>query len=55
MQSVRNESEGDQACAQYLADYFPPKWTYQDFGPMLTMDFFDPDLISDIVADAGAK
>ena len=55
MQSLRNESEADARCAQYLEDYYPPKFTYQDFGPMLTMDFFDAELFADLVASAGAK
>ena len=55
MQSVRNESAGDQRCAKYLEDYFPPKFTYQDFGPMLIMDFFNSDAFADIVAESGAK
>jgi Alpha-L-fucosidase. len=55
LQATRNESEGDQKCAKYLEDYFPPKFVYQDFGPMLTMDFFDTDFISDLVVDSGAK
>lgn len=55
MMSQRNQSEGDRKCAKYLKDYFPPKFTYQDFGPMLTMDFFDAEKFADIVADSGAK
>ena len=55
MQAVRNQSEGDQRCAKYLEDYFPPRFVYQDFGPMLTMDFFDADRIADIVKASGAK
>ncbi len=54
-QSVRNESVSDKRCAKYLEDYYPPKFTYQDFGPMLTMDFFDAAHMSDLVAMSGAK
>ena len=54
-QSIRNESAGDQRCSAYLKDYFPPKFVYQDFGPQLTMEFFDPEEIAKIVAGAGAK
>ncbi len=53
--SVRNESVSDKRCYKYLKDYYPPKFTYQDFGPMLTMDFFDAAHISDLVAMSGAK
>lgn len=55
LQSIRNESDGDRRCAAYMKDYFPPKFTYQDFGPMLTMEFFDAEKFADLVADAGAK
>lgn len=55
LQSIRNESEGDYNCLKYLEDYYPPKFTYQDFGPMLTMDFFDPVMFADLVAKSGAK
>lgn len=41
--------------AKYLRDYFPPKFTYQDFGAMLTMEFFDAKEIAEMVRDAGAK
>ena len=55
LQSNRNSSESDQACARYLKDNFRPDFTYQDFGPMLTMEFFNATQIADIVAGAGAK
>jgi len=55
MQSVRQQGPNDMRCANYLKEYFPPKFTYQDFGPMLTMDFFKPDLFADLVAASGAK
>ncbi len=54
-QTVRNSSEGDHRCLKYMQDFFPPRFTYQDFGPMLTMDFFDADQIADIVAGSGAR
>ena len=38
-----------------MEEYFPPKWTYQDFGPQLTMEFFDAEEFADLVATAGAK
>ena len=55
MQSVRNNSEGDYRCLKYLEDYFPPKFQYQDFGPMLTMEFFNTTAIAEMVLGAGAK
>lgn len=54
-QTVRNESEADYNCLKYQEDYFPPKWTYQDFGPQLTMEFFNASAFADLVYAAGAK
>lgn len=55
LMSVRNQSAADRRCSAYLRDYFPPRFAYQDFGPMLTMEFFDPAKIADVVAGSGAK
>ncbi len=52
---VNNRTDRDHACARYLREYYPPNFAYQDFGPMLTMDLFDPDRLVDIVAASGAK
>ncbi len=51
MDSTNASSEA----AQYLRDYFPPKWRYQNFGSELTMEFFNASQIADIVAGSGAK
>lgn len=40
---------------EYFQAFFPPKFTYQNFGPMLTMDFFNATEIARIVAASGAK
>lgn len=55
MLASRNETQLEKKCSNYLRDYYPPKFTYQDFGPMFTMDFFDPVKFSDIVAGSGAR
>jgi alpha-L-fucosidase len=55
MQPVRQNSAGDKCSAKYINDYFPLKFTYQDFGPMLTMNFFNAKKIADLVAGSGAK
>ena len=34
---------------------YPPKFTYQDFGSQLTMEFFDPNWFADVVTASGAK
>jgi len=48
-------TQKNRASAAYLRDFFPPRFQYQDFGPMLTMDFWNADKVADIVADSGAK
>lgn len=48
---TNNNSE----CVNYMSDYFPKSFTYQDFGPMLTMEFFDANWFADLIADSGAK
>lgn len=34
---------------------YPPNFTYADFAPMFTAEFFDPDYWSDLFQEAGAK
>ena len=51
LDSTKNGSEA----AKYLAEYFPPKFRYQNFGSQLTMEFFNASEIADIVAGSGAK
>ncbi len=55
MQSERNKYSGDKNVVKFLKEYYPPKWTYQNFGPQLTMEFFNANQFADIVADSGAK
>lgn len=38
-----------------MEDNYSPKFTYQDFGPELKMEFFNPDKIAQTVLDSGAK
>ena len=51
MDWVRNDSE----VVNFMNNYYPPKFTYQDFGPQLTMEFFDPSKFADLVTASGAK
>ncbi len=53
--TVVNETDSDRRCIKYLKENFPPRFTYQDFAPMLTMEFFNASVIADIVAKSGAK
>jgi alpha-L-fucosidase len=40
---------------EFMADNYPPKFTYQDFGPLLTMEFFNASWFADVISDSGAK
>jgi len=51
LESTQNGSEA----AKYMADYYAPKFRYQNFGSQLTMEFFNASQIADIVAGSGAK
>ena len=39
----------------FMKNYYPPKFTYQDFGAQLTMEFFNASTFADIIAASGAK
>ncbi len=51
MSSTFNDTD----CYEYLQQNFKPDFEYPEFAPKLTMEFFDADLLSDIVAESGAK
>lgn len=34
---------------------YPPGFTYQEFAPMLTAEFFEPDQWADLFVKSGAK
>lgn len=38
-----------------MSDNYPPKTTYQDFGPQLRTAFFDAAQLADLVESSGAK
>ena len=40
---------------KYMKDFYPPGFTYQDFGPQLKMEFFDANQFADLVKASGAK
>ena len=51
----RDKYPNDKRVIKFLKDNYPPDWTYHNFGPQLTMEFFDAKEWADIVADSGAK
>uniref|UniRef100_A0A914UL31 alpha-L-fucosidase n=1 Tax=Plectus sambesii TaxID=2011161 RepID=A0A914UL31_9BILA len=41
--------------AAFMARNFKPGFSYADFGPMFTAEFFDPDRFADIIKHSGAN
>jgi alpha-L-fucosidase len=46
---------GNEKYIQFMKDNYPPNFTYQDFGPMFTAEFYDPDSWARLFQKAGAK
>lgn len=46
---------GDQEVVQYMKQFYPPDFTYQQFGPSLRAEFFNATEWAEIVAGSGAK
>ena len=40
---------------EFMKENYKPDFTYQDFAPQLTAEFFDPDEWMDLFEKAGAK
>ena len=47
--------QGDNATVNYMKQNFKPDFTYADFAPMFTAEFFKPDQWADLIEAAGAK
>jgi len=45
----------DREVTRYMRDHFPPDWTYQQFGPQFTAEFFNATAWAELVAASGAK
>lgn len=39
----------------FMNKFYPPDFTYADFAPMLTAEFYNPDQWADLFQAAGAK
>jgi len=46
---------GDKSCVDYMNANYRPDFTYADFAPMFTAEFYDPNRWADIFAASGAK
>ena len=50
-----NWASGNPKHVEFMKQNYPPNFTYQDFGPQLTMEFFNASWFADVIADSGAK
>ena len=41
--------------SEFMKNNYPPNFAYQDFGPQLTMEFFNATNFAEIVTNSGAK
>ena len=46
---------GNNATVQYMKENFKPDFTYPDFAPMFTTEFFNPDQWAELFEASGAK
>ena len=51
----RWQHDKNPAYVKFMEDNYPPDFTYPDFGPMFTAEFFDPYEWADIFQASGAK
>ena len=40
---------------QYMEKNYPPGFSYAEFGPMFTAEFFDPNAFAELVSNSGAR
>ena len=50
-----NLNHKDSSASKYMKEYEAPKFTYQDFGSQLTMEFFNATRVAEVVHNSGAK
>ncbi|CAL1576169.1 unnamed protein product [Knipowitschia caucasica] len=43
------------AYVDFMQRNYPPGFTYQDFAPLFTAEFFDPNVWSEVLSASGAK
>ena len=46
---------GNPVVKRFMKNNYRPDWTYADFAPQFTAEFFDPDRWADIFKASGAK
>ena len=47
--------QGDQTIDEFIKTYYGSKTSYQDFAPLLRMEFFNATEITDTIAMSGAR
>lgn len=47
--------DNNQKYVDFMKKNYPPGFTYQEFAPMFTAEFFDPAAWAHLFAKAGAK
>ncbi|XP_026494871.2 tissue alpha-L-fucosidase [Vanessa tameamea] len=50
-----NWKSGDNKTVEFMSKNYPPGFTYQEFAPMFTAEFFNPDDWASLFRKAGAK
>ncbi|KAG9492971.1 tissue alpha-L-fucosidase [Eleutherodactylus coqui] len=50
-----NWEQKSAAYVQFMSENYPPGFTYADFAPQFTAEFFDPDAWAELFAAAGAR
>ncbi|XP_044270191.1 alpha-L-fucosidase-like [Tribolium madens] len=46
---------GDNDTVEFIKKNYPPDWTYQDFAPLFTAEFYDPFMWVNLFLKSGAK
>lgn len=50
-----NWHSGQKATVEFMKANYKPDWTYADFAPQFTAEFYDPDKWAEIIEASGAK
>lgn len=49
------QKEKREPYVKFMDTNYPPDFSYEDFGPLFTAEFFDPNQWADILKASGAK
>ena len=51
----QHKAEAIKSVADFMKENYPPHFQYQDFAPMFTAEFFNPEEWADIFKNSGAR